>query len=250
MPHHFTNVQVDPGSHKSLISDIQIVRGLALKECEPAGNDLLPDGRHFQSLDAESWHIILQNGIGTTLGVARYRRLSGGPDQVGASHSSISQSSLYGPALKSGIEHLITEARYRAKHCGEVGGWAIRQEIRGSMAAFNVALMTCALAEHLGCGVGITTATRRHHSAAILCRIGAMKLAGIPAFYEPKYRSVIEVLHFDLPNMSPRYAARLDGFRRECLSSPVICSRGISVDTTIAPQRMNLPMLHRKRIAA
>ena len=222
-----------------------MVRGLALKECGLAGNHLLPDGRHFQSVDAESWHIVLQDGVGATLGCARYRRLSGGPDQVGASHSSISQSNLYGPALKLGIEQLITKAKAQTKHCGEVGGWALRKEIRGSMAAFNIALMTCALAEHLGCGIGITTATRMHHSAAILCRIGAQRLADIPAYYEPKYGSVIEVLHFDLPNTNPRYAAKLDGLRTEILRTPVICSRGASVATMPAAQRMTVRMPER-----
>ena len=116
------------------------------------------------------------------------------------------------------------------------------------MAAFNIALTTCALAEHLDCGVGITTATRMHHSAAILCRIGAQRLAEIPAYYEPKYGSIIEVLHFDLPNINPRYAGKLDSLRGEVLKTPVICARAASAVTRAAAQRRTLPLP--ERIAA
>jgi hypothetical protein len=248
VPDHFTNLQVEPESHESLISEIQMVRGIALKECGPAGNHLLPDGRHFQPSDADSWHVVLQDGAGTTLGCARYRRLSGGPDQVAASHSSIAQSNLYGPTLKSGIEQLMTKAQGRAKHCGEVGGWALRPEIRGTMAAFNIALMTCALAEQLDCGVGITTATRMHRSSAILCRIGAQRLAEIPAYYEPKYGSIIEILHFDLPNINPRYASKLDSLRAEVVKTSVICARGASAAAMTAAGQRTSPVS--KRLAA
>jgi hypothetical protein len=239
VPDHFASCEVNPLSHESLISDIQMVRGLALKECGPAGNHLLPDGRHYQAVDADSWHVVLQDRTGVTLGCARYRQLSGGPDQVAASHSSISQSHQYGPILKLGIEQLITRARGSGKYCGEVGGWALRQEIRRTMAAFNIALMTCALAEHLGCGVGITTATRMHHSASILCRIGAQRLAEIPAYYEPKYGSIIEVLHFDLPNTNRRYASKLAGLREQVLSTPVVCGQqGSQRKLVPAPERI------------
>ncbi len=223
VPKHFKHRHVDSRLHERLIHGIQSVRGLALGECGKAGA-LLPDGRHFQPVDTESWHIILQDSEGTILGCARYRTLRGGADQLGASHSALARSDRYGPALKSGIERLIANVRRQNKLYGEVGGWAMRREIRGSTAAVSVALMTCALAEHLGAGLGITTATRMHHSSSILCRIGANRLSEIPAYYEPGYGSILEVLHFDLPNQNPRYASKLNKVRAEILDLPVICA--------------------------
>jgi hypothetical protein len=85
--------------------------------------------------------------------------------------------------------------------------------------------MTFALGELLNCGMGLTTATRMHHSASMLCRIGASRLPGLPAYYEPKYGSIIELLHFDLPNNNPRYAGKLDKIREQILRTPVICPR-------------------------
>ena len=243
VPQHFKHHRVDSSLHGTLVSGIQTVRGLALSECGPSGAHLLPDGRHFQPVDAESWHVLLQNSVGKILGCARYRPLGGGAEQLGASHSALASSNRYGPILRSGIERLIASVRNRGKRYGEAGGWALRREIRGSTAAVNIALMTFALAEHLGSGLAITTATQMHHSSSILCRIGAHRLAELPAYYEPKFGSIIEILHFDLPNQNPRYAAKLNKIRAEILRTPVICARE-GVHAAI-PQRLrsfNLPL--------
>jgi hypothetical protein len=250
VPHQFTQHRVDARLHESLINDTQLVRGLALRECGPTGANLLPDGRHFQPVDAESWHILLQNGNGRILGCARYRPLRGGADQLGAYHSAISSSNRYGPVLKSGINRLIRDVQLRDKRFGEAGGWALRPELRGSTAAVNVALMTFALAEHLGSGLAITTATTMHHSSSILCRIGAHRLAELPAYYEPRYGSVIEVLHFDLPNSNPRYASKLNKLRAQILKTPVICARHgavspVPLTVPLMPLNMKMPELLR-----
>ena len=166
---------------------------------------------------------MLQNGDGCILGCARYRELRENGEQIGACQSPLARSNRYGPVLKSAIERLINNVRSRNKQYGEAGGWVLRREIRGSMAAINIALMTFALAEHLGSGGGITTATRMHHSASMLCRIGARRVPELPAYYEPRYGSVIELLHFDLPYINPRYRAKLEKIRDEILLTPVIC---------------------------
>jgi hypothetical protein len=85
-------------------------------------------------------------------------------------------------------------------------------------------LMTFVLAEHLGGGVGITTATRLYHSASILRRLGGRRLADLPAYYEPKYGSVIEILHFSSENLDSRYAARFGKLRSQIAHTPVICA--------------------------
>ena len=105
----------------------------------------------------------------------------------------------------------------------------------------NIALMTFAVAEQLGCGLGFTTATRMNHSASILCRIGATRVGELPAYYEPKYGSVMELLQFAVPNENPRYAAKLDRLRSQILSTPVICAsdNGIRIPQLAS---INLPM--------
>ena len=231
VPRQFSQLMVHARLHEKLIFDTQMVRGLALKECGPIGSHLLPDGRHFQQIDDESWHILIQNGDGQILGCARYRPLQGNADQLVANQSALSRSIRYGPVLRAVMDRLFASARKRNKQCGEAGGWVVRREIRGSTAALNIALMTFALAEHLNCGLGITTATRMHHSASMLCRLGARRVAELPPYYEPKYGSIMELLQFDLSQASQRCAARLDQFRTKILGIPVICAQKKTVDS-------------------
>jgi hypothetical protein len=122
------------------------------------------------------------------------------------------------------VENQMVSAGTRNMQYGEAGAWALRREVRGTTAAVNIALMTFALAENLGGGVGITTATRLYHSASILRRLGGRRLADLPAYYEPKYGSVIEILHFSSDHLDSRYAGRFEKLRSQISQIPVICA--------------------------
>jgi hypothetical protein len=95
----------------------------------------------------------------------------------------------------------------------------------------NIALMTWTLADHLGGGMGITTASRTNHSASILRRLGARRLANLPAYYEPKYGSVIEILAFDKDNLDKRFAARMERLKTEMCCVPVVCAADAPIST-------------------
>jgi hypothetical protein len=224
VPPGHSRTHVDERLHSKLIFDTQVVRGLALQEYGTVGTKLLPDGRHYQPIDQECWHVLLQNTAGSVLGCARYRPIKGGFAQLAASQSPLAYSDRYGPMLKSAVENQIVSAGTRNVHYGEAGAWALRREVRGTAAAVNIALMTFVLVEHLGGGVGITTATRLYHSASILRRLGGRRLADLPAYYEPKYGSVIEILHFSSENLDSRYAARFGKLRSQIAHTPVICA--------------------------
>ena len=224
VPRGHGQARVDEQLHSKLIFDTQLVRGLALQEYGTVGTKLLPDGRHYQQIDRECWHVLLQNNEGSVLGCARYRPIRGGFAQLAASESPLAYSDRYGPKLRSAIENQIVNAGTRNVHYGEAGAWALRREIRGTTAAVNIALMTFVLAEHLGGGVGITTATRLYHSASILRRLGGRRLADLPAYYEPKYGSVIEILQFCSEDLDSRYVARMERFRSQISQVPIICA--------------------------
>ena len=224
VPQGHRQARVDGSLHSKLIFDTQVVRGLALQEYGTVGTKLLPDGRHYQPIDRECWHVLLQDTAGRVLGCARYRPIKGGFAQLAASQSPLAYSDRSGPMVKSAVEDQIVSAGTRNIHYGEAGAWALRREVRGTTAAVNIALMTFVLAEHLGGGVGITTATRLYHSASILRRLGGQRLGDLPAYYEPKYGSVIEILHFSSENVDSRYAPRLGKLRSQIANTPVICA--------------------------
>ena len=215
---------VDPKEHAKSIFDIQLLRGTVYREYGAIASQLLPDGRHYQSIDIECWHILLETDRGRILGCSRYRPVQGGFDQLAACDSALAHSHRYGPLLKSAIEMQLAHAQRHNVQFGEAGMWALRPEVRCSTAAVNIALMTFVLAETLGGGLGITTATTRHHSAAILRRLGGSRLGDLPAYYEPKYGCVIEVLHFSLANLNAQYTARLARLKEEVHEVDVICA--------------------------
>lgn len=231
VPRALAGARVDERLHSRFIFEIQIVRGLALRELGKIGTQLMPDGRHYQPMDFHSWHVLLHNDEGRVMGCARYRPVTGGFDQLGASQSAIAYSNRYGPLLKAAIENHIGSAKQNKIQYGEAGCWALRREIRGCTAAVNIALMTWTLAHHLGGGMGITTASRMNHSASILRRLGARRLANLPAYYEPKFGSIIEILAFNKDHLDDRFAVRMEKLKAEMCQLPIICAADAPVSS-------------------
>ncbi len=228
VPSAVFQASVDANLHRKLVTAAQRLRGSVYREYAPIANQLLPDGRHYQPVDLQSWHVLLESG-GRIVGCSRYRPVGGGFQQLGASRSSLAGSAKYGPILKRAIEIEIQRARNIRVQYGEAGAWALQPEVRCSAAAVNIALMTFALAERLGGGLGITTATTRHHSSSILRRLGGRRLAQLPPYYDAKYGCIIEILGFDMANLDSQFAARVDSLRKQLDRTEVICASGTSV---------------------
>ena len=203
----FPTVCVDQTLHSELLDGIDTVRQQALKETSGAVSKAAH--AHLQALDAESWHVVLRDAKERVLGCARYRQIDGGCEEFRAAESALARSVRFGPIVRSSLDRLIAAVRRQGKQYGEAGGWALRPEARGTTAGVNIALMTYGLAERLGSGLAVTTATRLNQSASMLRRIGARRLAGLPGYYEPKFSSVMEIVHFDIPCLNALYASRM-----------------------------------------
>lgn len=98
------------------------------------------------------------------------------------------------------------------------------------MAGLGIALMTYALAERLGCGFAVSTATRLNKSAAILRRIGGSCFANLPGYYEPKFASVMEIIQFKMPCLNKLYASRLNALRDLMNHVRIVCGCPPAVD--------------------
>ena len=216
----------DPKKYRKLLYDLQRLRGDVYREHHPVWTNaprifasaLTPDGRHSQPADPQSWHILLQDDDDRVLGCARYRPVKGNFHDLAARHSTLARSATFGYKLRQAIEAHIKRAKADRLEYGEVGGWALSPGQRCSTAAINIALMTYVLADRLGGGMGITTATTRYQSASILRRLGGERLAGLPAYYEPKYGCIIEILGFDIRSLGDQFARKLEQLR-DCLES-------------------------------
>lgn len=91
---------------------------------------------------------------------------------------------------------------------------------------------TYAMAELWGGALGITTATLRSCSAAILRRVGGERLSlrgvPLPPYFEHGYKSIeAEILRFDSSAPNPRYRRWLNECRAQLLDVPVICRESI-----------------------
>ena len=87
---------------------------------------------------------------------------------------------------------------------------------------------TYGMAELSGGALGITTATLRSCSAAILRRVGGQRLTihgvALPPYFEHGYKSIeAEVLRFDSSAPNPRYRKWLHEYGAQLIDIPVIC---------------------------
>ncbi len=213
--------------HSDLMFDLQKLRGNVYREYAGIAATLLPDGRHWHQLDDKSWHIVLQNSVGEIVGCARYRPIAVFEELICAK-AAVALSPETGPVFRSVFAQQVADARKKGRHYGEASAWALSESARCSTAAVNIALMSFALAEWLGGGVGLTTASTRHHASSILRRIGGVPLGGFEPYYEPMFDCSIELLQFDINNLDSRYMAKLDEMRAELRRSAIVCPAEVS----------------------
>ncbi len=209
--------------HSDLMFDLQLLRGEVYREYAGIAATLQPDGRHWHQLDDPSWHVILQNADARILGCARYRPNITNFEQLICSKAAVAVSPVTGPIFRSAFMQEQAKARARGLHYGEASAWAMGADSRCSTAAVNIALMSFALAELLGGGLGLTTASTRHQASSILRRLGGSPFANFEPYYEPMFDCSIELLQFDIASFKDRYKAKLEEMKAELRRTPVVC---------------------------
>jgi hypothetical protein len=230
--------------HSHWLSEVQRVRGrIYLEDGALQASQLSADGKHVQGADYDSWHLMVVDGNGEVQGCARYRHLTGniGFDDLGVGESWLAQSEEWGSSLRAAVQSEIA----RAKQCGtafsEVGGWAIVPERRCSTEALGIAMATYSLAQLLGGCVGISTATQRHRSSAILRRIGGRSLecegTELPSYYDPQYRCQMEVLRFDSSTPDPSCRRWVEQLSKRLADVSVVANREPVESLYVLPSR-------------
>jgi len=211
---------------------MQMLRGaIYLRDGAVRRSELLPDGRHHQLIDDTSWHVLAIDREGRVCGGARYHRTSNqaGFSGLGLATSSMAQCDVWGRKLRAAVEADRRLAGARGVSYVEFGGWALAEELRCSIEGLRIALAMYGLAQNLGGCIGVSSATRRHHSSSILRRIGGRPLVAegveLPAYYDAQFSCQMEILRFDSASPNPRYEAWIDDIRAHLLTTPVIRSQ-------------------------
>ncbi len=223
--------------HSHLLSELQRLRGrIYLADGAVGIGDLDPWERHVQSLDSRSWHLLTLGTLGRVVGCTRFRRHSVPVSwtQLAIHQAPIAHSDEWGFRFRTSVDAELAAARRAGFAYVEVGGWALAREIRGTTMALKTVLATYAWSEMLGGALGITTATQRNESAAILRRMGGRPLAcegvELPPYFDHRYGCKMEVLRFDSRRPNPRYQPMLDEVREHIAMAPVIYANQSGAD--------------------
>jgi len=192
-------------------------------------DQLTRDGRHKVPIDAQSWHVLSLDESGRVCACLRYLDESWAVDfdNLWVRHAAQGHP-VMGFDLRRAVEKQMSEARSMDLCFGEVGGWAVAEERRGSLEALRIILTTYGLLELLGGCTGVATATFRHGSATILRRIGLQSIlsdgAELQPYYDPRYACQMEVLRFDSRFPNPKYREWVSDLALFLTTVPVICA--------------------------
>jgi hypothetical protein len=226
----FSNIVIDTSIHASRLAEAQKLRGrIAVHEGAVDSSELAADGRHVQSADRNSWHLLTLDTDGRVAACMRYQphRDGAGFHDLAISRSTLAQSKTWGRDLRKAVEADLHDATQRGCSYVELGGWVISEALRCTTEALRMIATAYAFAQLCGGALGISTASTRRCSSAILKRIGGQQLKArgveLPSFYDAHYRCHMEVLRFDSSRPNPRYRKWMDACRSSLSDVPVIC---------------------------
>jgi len=231
-PARFRHVVADLHSRRDLLAAMQRFRGrIAIEEGAAKPEQLTADGRHEMEGDAQAWHLLLclgQEIVGCMRSVW-YAPTVRATDLL-VWRGALARSTEWGFSLRAAVEQQLALARSRGVMFSEPGGWVVAPRFRGTMGGIRLALSGFALAGLLGDAVGVYTATRKHHSAAMLRRLGGTPLAfgdtTLPAYYEPHYDCEIEILRFDTARIQPSFEKTVRQLRQQIARTCRILTAG------------------------
>lgn len=242
VPDHFDRVDFDLDRHSGLLRAVQQFRGTVyLNDGAITGEQLSADGSHETPEDARSWHLLMVNARDQIVASAWYLDHHNHVhfERLRVRHSPLAKAADWRERLWHAVNGEISTARAYGLRYAEVGGWAVASEHRRTCDGLVVALASYCLGRICGDTLGIATATVKHGSSSILCRIGGRPLhvegVTLPPYYDERYRCMMEVLRFDSRTPAPRFEALIEDLRNKLTGVSVVA-------------RPYWPMTHRSRI--
>src|SRR5688572_29556672 len=212
LANRFTNLTVDARRHRDLLAEMQAVRGaIYLSGGYVTAGQLSPEGRHRTPEDDRSWHLLMTDETGRVSSCAWYleHENTTSVDKLRVRTCPLTQTSEWRDKLYAAVESEISRARRDGLRYAEVGGWAVSKDRRCTSEGLMLALGAYGLCRILGGALGLTTANVTHGSSSILRRLGGSYLAykgtTMPAYFDAKYNTMIELLRFDSRRPSAKY---------------------------------------------
>lgn len=233
VPTFFKNVVTDAVRHEELIQETQALRGkIYLEEGAVRRDQLSAQGLHRTPEDDRSWHLLMVDDHQRVTACAWYlqHHRTVEPEHLRVRNTPLATNQ-WRDILWKGVSAEITRARREFLRYVEVGGWAVAKEGRGMSEGLVIALAGYSLGQISGGCLGITTATVRHCSSAILRKLGGAPLdadgVDVPSYYDPKYDCAMEILRFDSRRPSAKYSPLVDSLRQVMADIPVVAMPAI-----------------------
>lgn len=211
------DVSSNPDGYEHYLSSLQKLRAQTyLADGAIGPKQLDEEGRFRMHRDGESWHFLLVNPEDEAIGCVRYLTHSPSAcvDDLSVSRCPMANDPVWGSKFRGALEADLMFARQNLLTFVEVGGWAIESSHRHTRAALEVLLASFSWARMIGGAIGCCTATFRNNSAVMLRRIGGHSIEynneAIPAYEDPSYGCMMEVLRFRFQNFDPRFQKMVD----------------------------------------
>lgn len=229
IPEFFNRCEFDAARHRSIVRDVQRLRGsVYLEDGALDSRQLSADGLHLTPEDERSWHLVATDSRGRVSGCTWYREHDNTVylHRLRLRNCPLARTDEWRDRLWKAVEREIADSRRDGLRYAEVGGWAVSAESRCRSEGLVLALAAYSLGRICGGAIGITTATVRHGSSSILCRIGGRPLQvdgwTMPPYYDDQYRCVMEILRFDSREPSVRFRPLVDRLHERLADVPVI----------------------------
>jgi hypothetical protein len=224
----FTTCEFDLERHSALLESIQKFRGTIYRQDGAIRDEQLSEGLHRTPEDHQSWHLVMMNRHGGVSACAWYREYENRVyfDRLRLKQCALANSERWRDAFWRAVEGEIRTAREHDLRYAEVGGWAVSPESRCTGEGLLLALATYGLGRIGGGVLGITTATIRHRSSNLLCRLGGRPLlvddTVLPPYFDPHYDCMMEIIRFDSRTPNPRFRGLVELLHEKLLAIPVI----------------------------
>ena len=235
VPAFFRHVSFDQSRHRTLLRDMQKLRGgVYYEDGALAREQLTPDGLHETAEDDKSWHLLMVDSQRNVTGCAWYLQHDAAVsvEDLRVRRSPLSRTPASRKHLWKSVEAELARARRERLRYAEVGGWAVSKNSRCTSEGLVLALAGYSLGRICGGCLGITTATIRHCSSAILRRLGGASLEAdgtpVPTYYDPRYRCEMELLRFDSRHPDPKFATLIERLRERMATVQVIARPSVA----------------------
>ena len=229
VPASFKHVSTDSWRHRSLLREMQKLRGgIYLSDGALGRDELTADGLHETAEDDKSWHLLMVDGRQEVTGCAWYLEHTNTTrvEDLRVRRCPLARVAESRDQLWKSVESELARARRENLRYAEVGGWAVSPRSRCTSEGLVLALAGYSLGRIRGGCLGITTATVRHCSSSILRRLGGRPLddAGltVPSYYDPRYKCEMEILRFDSRHPNSKFTGLIERLREKMATVQVI----------------------------